>query len=78
MPSERPGPSIFHCGQYDISDHRLARHREITIRSAEKPVPRCGDRFTIVRDDTLHDLTVLAVQHYGADWMARCSVAGAA
>jgi hypothetical protein len=75
MPSKRPRQPPFHCGEYDISDQRLARHREITIRSAEEPVPQCGDRFTIVRGEVLHDLTVMTVRHYGADWIARCSVA---
>ena len=77
MPAKRARPSMFQCGSYDIGELGPGSRCEITIRSAQAPAPRCGDRFTIVRDQALHDLTVLNVTRSGGDWSARCSVAAA-
>lgn len=72
MPHSRPP---FHCGEYDITERRLKRRQEVSIRSVQEPVPRCGDRFTIVREEGLRDVTVSAVLRRGSEWTAVCTVA---
>jgi|GEM_PF-5186970 len=78
MPADRPIPSLFRCGDYAIGDRRMARHHEVTIRSSETPIPRRGDRFTILRDQALQDLTVTDVSRRGDAWTARCRLGGEA
>ncbi len=76
MPRKRAGPPpLFRCGVYDITEPRLARGREISIRSAQEPVPRCGDQFTILRDEVLRDVVVTTVERRGQDWTAFCTLA---
>jgi hypothetical protein len=78
MPGSIPAP-MFACGGYDIADERLVSHREITIHAdGDGPVPRLGDPFTIVRNDWVHDVIVLAVATSGPGWTARCGVVGVA
>ena len=65
-------PRTFSAGGYEILDSRFADRGEIMLWSIGGLAPRCGEMFTIQRDDALCDLSVVEVTGHNPGWSALC------
>ena len=57
---------------YAILDADLAERGEVTICSADRLIPRLGDRFTIESAGMLHDVGVFALTTSQGGWRVTC------
>ncbi len=57
---------------YAILDEDLADRGEVTICSADRLIPRLGDRFTIESAGMVHDVGVFSLTTSQAGWRVTC------
>jgi len=71
-PENRSWPRGFARSGVEILDSRLADHGEVMLWAVAGAAPSRGELFTIERDQTLHDLSVVEVKGHNPGWSALC------
>lgn len=66
----------FNPSGYELLDHRLASHGELTIWSLNPVRPQLGDTFTVERQGRVYELAVCEMTPVVGGWTAKLRIAG--